>query len=622
MTPAAPPVTPVSDSLIPLAIALVRACLAFASGLFSSDVPPILGPDTTVISEPLAADGLPDYAAYARSLLGSGTPPEENAAVPLLAACWPAGIHKDDLPVICREIGASDKPPRFATIGAMRYFYAEMREALETLVKERLGGETNGRGSEPNLLDDFMDSPWRGDEVPPVRDWLDERAAAFDMILEASERPRFYLPQEALLKSNRTNALISAYGELSAVGHAGRALSLRAMRHLGEGRLHDAWRDIFAAHKLARLAVGPHQRGSLVSQLIAGAVSSLACDATLRLLDTQRLRPEEIAAIRRDLASLPSLVNRRDRWELERLTVVASTVDFATMPRATRAEKIQNGFWLGVDDPGLSLVFWSGIDWNVALRSVNRFSSAIAHASCQPRWADRRASLEALDNHVKTAVVRMDPKRATRRFFGLLFDPEFQEKPQPLQDAAESVQNKLQSLVRASAAVAADRTTRSEIAGRILTALVFSVIVETDTSLTRAETRIALVRVAAALAAWRASEGRGRYPERLDKLVPNLLPELPTDPFSGKSFVYERRGDGYLLYGLGSNGIDDGGTGYHTAIVRGEWSDDASLVGKNEGTDDVIRMPIPPSADLERFRKAGQAGSAGREGHTTSQPAR
>jgi hypothetical protein len=51
----------------------------------------------------------------------------------------------------------------------------------------------------------------------------------------------------------------------------------------------------------------------------------------------------------------------------------------------------------------------------------------------------------------------------------------------------------------------------------------------------------------------------GRYPERLEELVPALLPEVPIDPFTGKTLVYRREGEGFIVYSLGSNQRDDGG---------------------------------------------------------------
>ena len=51
----------------------------------------------------------------------------------------------------------------------------------------------------------------------------------------------------------------------------------------------------------------------------------------------------------------------------------------------------------------------------------------------------------------------------------------------------------------------------------------------------------------------------GALPERLEQLVPEFLPEVPTDPFSGQPLQYVV-GDGeYLVYSVGRNRTDEGG---------------------------------------------------------------
>jgi len=63
---------------------------------------------------------------------------------------------------------------------------------------------------------------------------------------------------------------------------------------------------------------------------------------------------------------------------------------------------------------------------------------------------------------------------------------------------------------------------------------------------------------AAALAAHRAEHGE--YPQALDALVPDYMPELPPDPFTGDPLVYRRDGGSYVLYSVGPDGVDHGGS--------------------------------------------------------------
>jgi len=52
----------------------------------------------------------------------------------------------------------------------------------------------------------------------------------------------------------------------------------------------------------------------------------------------------------------------------------------------------------------------------------------------------------------------------------------------------------------------------------------------------------------------------GSYPASLAELRRKLGWRIPEDPFSGKPFVYKRRGAGFLLYSFGPNLRDDGGS--------------------------------------------------------------
>ncbi len=49
------------------------------------------------------------------------------------------------------------------------------------------------------------------------------------------------------------------------------------------------------------------------------------------------------------------------------------------------------------------------------------------------------------------------------------------------------------------------------------------------------------------------------YPATLDKLIPQYLTEVPPDPFSDQALVYRKLPQGYQLYSVGFDGVDDGG---------------------------------------------------------------
>ncbi|MBL9174985.1 MAG: type II secretion system protein GspG [Verrucomicrobiales bacterium] len=63
-----------------------------------------------------------------------------------------------------------------------------------------------------------------------------------------------------------------------------------------------------------------------------------------------------------------------------------------------------------------------------------------------------------------------------------------------------------------------------------------------------------------------------QYPETLEALSPTFLATVPTDPCTAKAFQYRRASaDGFVLYSLGPNGRDDGGT-FNTDESKADWA--------------------------------------------------
>jgi len=95
--------------------------------------------------------------------------------------------------------------------------------------------------------------------------------------------------------------------------------------------------------------------------------------------------------------------------------------------------------------------------------------------------------------------------------------------------------------------------------GRTLTAL----LVPAVDAFTSAMARDAAMNGAtdAAIACERYRRRHGKLPERLDQLVPEFLPEVPSDPFDGEPLRYVVSDDGYLVYSVGPDGTDHGGQG-------------------------------------------------------------
>lgn len=249
---------------------------------------------------------------------------------------------------------------------------------------------------------------------------------------------------------------------------------------------------------------------------------------------------------------------------LDRLGSAAFVIHACTAPRGKRREHFEHVVEV-MDDVFAA----TSLDGNVILEDVNAAYAALEQALRVPAWQDRERELVRLDAGRQAAVSGLGPAAK-------------------LADTCRLLLN---------------RGVRSGRIARRLNAVLCPVMASADATVTRYEACFELTRVAAALAACRAAGGAATtYPERLDDLVPRYLDRLPTDPFSGGPFVYERRGAGYLLSSVGPNGRDDGGTDYSTPIVAGEWAKESPHLGDAKTTDVVVRLPLPGSPILERLR--------------------
>ncbi|MFN9369813.1 MAG: hypothetical protein ACK6CT_13785 [Planctomycetia bacterium] len=511
-------------------------------GLFGPEPPIGVARETTFLTAPLAADGLPDYEAGLLAMAGPAPAPEDNAAVELLQVMWPLGIDAKDLPVVCKALGIPDTPPADPLVEPTR--------------------DPAGKVSDEVFTATYT-WPWTTAEHPYMAAWLLRHEAAIDRLVAAADRPRFWLPSPSLLDGAPAMLFEMSLESLQSLRSLSRFVLARALLHVGEGRHAAAWRDIRAVHRLGRLSVaresGPQ---TLIGLIFAIALMASADQITTRhLLGSPTLPPDVLATIRRELDAGPPLRESADALVFERLLGVDAVVWFARrVPggRLARARAINNAIYGG--STGLSLASATSIDWNLVLQRLNTSYDDVEAALRLPTYAERRAALDRLTAPTASARSSSSGWRATGDT--ILGTCSRQYRSALIADTFES---------------------------RLLPG-----VLGVDDATTRCRALMTLTRTAAALAARRADQPAGSppYPERLDDLVPRYLPAVPIDPFPDKPLIYERRGDGYLLASVGQNGVFDGGDDMSGDIVGGEWQEQTRDVDYPK-SDLVVRMPVP-----------------------------
>jgi hypothetical protein len=95
----------------------------------------------------------------------------------------------------------------------------------------------------------------------------------------------------------------------------------------------------------------------------------------------------------------------------------------------------------------------------------------------------------------------------------------------------------------------------------------------------------------------------GRLPSKLDELVPELLPRVPLDLFTGEPIRYRVEGDSFVLWSVGNDYIDDGG-----AVVEGtKWPYPSHIAGRWFARDVVEeRIGRVNAGDPEMIKNTGK----------------
>jgi hypothetical protein len=497
-----------------------------------------LGKTTTYVEGPVDPDGRVNYAAALNERLGKGVTPEKNANVLLWKALGPRPQGEPEMPPEFFRLMGMDRPPDEGD------YFIDLSRFAKDNPQVVPGREAEAVGERLNRA---TQRPWTPDEFPDVAAWLKANEKPLTLVVEATKRSHYFSPLVPPESEKGSSGLLNAPlpGVQPCRGLAG-ALAARAMLRLGRGAAGDAWEDLLACHRLGRLL---GRGGCLFEGLVGIAIDLVACRADLAFLDRARPDAKRIDRCLRDLRALPPLpdlaekVNLGDRFmfldivmQVDRrgLQFLKDLSDDRAGQPATFLERIQEGFAQRMLD---------GIDWDPALETANRwFERAVAVL----REPDRPARVRKLD----------------------AFSADLKALLEQAPDAEGVAKTMLDGKSTGKA--------RGKAVGDILIPRLMPAINKVQDAADRARQTQDNLTLAFALARYRLDHGR--YPERLDALVPRYLPDVPRDLFSGRALVYRRDGDGYVLYSVGVNGRDDGGRGY----------DD-----EPPGDDLTVRLPLP-----------------------------
>ena len=482
----------------------------------TANIAPVVSKETTYITEPLRPDGYPDYVAAMNQRMSEGITPENNAAVLFWQAVDPRPIREKYREEFFRMLGVPPPAERGKYFVDL-FAYPPWRQ--DELRRRKAGEKAR---SDEAALSPLLLRPWSKEDFPIIAAWLAANERPLELLVQASKRPRRYDPL-IVPKGETMNHKTIAYVNRRVYW----ALLARAMLRLHEAKVDDAWQDLLACRRLARLTSQSRIRRR--DTQVAMFMEQFAIEGNYVLLQNAKLTTRQITGMRNDLARLPPTGS------------TAVRVDFGD-----RCACLDGMLWLSRQGPATirdyaapkttpRLAAIAGIDWNVALRVVNAWFDRQSAALRKPSFAKQQAAESQVCDDLYNEGM-----------------------------AARSWKTNL-------SAMANPREVRSKAVG-----LMFVECSAVAVALTKSENRFEMQRdlneVAFALAAYRIEHGA--YPARLDDLKPVYLKEVPKDIFAGDADLhYALQNGGYLLYSVGPNGKDDGGRGRDDAKNGEGWDD-------------------------------------------------
>jgi hypothetical protein len=271
--------------------------------------------------------------------------------------------------------------------------------------------------------------------------------------------------------------------------------------------------DTAAAHRLGGLAAaGP----GLIDRLVGIAVDSLANQAELAMAGGGKLTAAQARTLLARVQEQPPLPGFADMMNTgERLFYLDYAMTF-----------------IRTDTPATNPDRRVSLEWDVVLREANRLVDRAVEACGNATFPERTQAMTAIIDELQKTARDAGMGKYTADDFAKLIDG-YADKPVEERERISKLVVALEG--------------RETLAG----------ILQSANFCDAARMRRQLSIVALALAACKAE--KGEFPKALAELAPTYLKAVPEDLFVGKPLHYKRTDEGYLLYSVGPDMVDDGG---------------------------------------------------------------
>ncbi len=487
----------------------------------------IISYQTTRITSPLDAEGNVDYLEYLNQQAAEGVTPQNNFEYVVRKVTGVEIIDENIRAEYLKRIGLKEEE-----IFKKEDQFQNIYDFLESKIKPETESSADQEKAENHINEIIYPETlkWAEEDAPLVAEWLKKNSRNLDLISDASKLSRSYTPYLIFPDINDISpSLFKVDFGPFVVERSNLAYSfrIRAINRLINNDIEGAQNDLMAIHRISRLL--RNNSVEWIEIYNGDSIDSIACYLAIMILEEDRLDKSQILSYRNRLNSLEQrenftrILDTSFRFQfLQSTLMMADTLSFKNKNSGKNVS---------------SFVSTKSIDFNSVLI-----------------WGNKQYDALVVASKMKDSL-----KRSSRLRF--LYD-QFENR---IKKQNSSTMNKIVTAIKAGSLgnYTADHIRDS------LYATLCPIISSPRNNEYKMQFYLDRTKVAYALKAYQLDHKN--YPENLAQLVPEYLPEIPPDPFSGQEPIYKTTEKGFLIYSVGPNQKDEKGFGPR-GLMEGDYN--------------------------------------------------
>ena len=465
--------------------------------------------ETTYFTEPLNEHGEVDYWKALNTHYSKGVTPENNLVTAIVRLC---GVDIENEIVRSRyfeRLGIEDFPNK-------QGYLIEFEEFANEEIDEDEAYE---------ISQQILKSPWSRLEFPLAADWIDKYSPAVDQYIVQLEKKTHYYDPLASVDELNEPAFAASYALMHARLIA-RFITARSLLKLESDDINGCIVDLDALRKTSHLL---SNSPSLIELLTGYALAGICHDAEVQLCNHELVTIMHLKTYRHNVA----------KYQLKNRVAAAIRVDQRVLLLEV-AMAVQRG------DKGLITLL--NLKSQLGASDFYKKANALVMRSVC-RMVDWDNILRLVNAHIeKTASIFEDDSDLDCLIAAERFDSELE-----LRFASHDSIDFLRRLLMSN--------------GKTKDQLMFDMInssfqihdpgyqIFEAYCRTKAKQRLMDTNIALHL----FKRENGKFPDKLDELVPLYCKSLPIDPYANEPMIYKTRKQHFVLYSVGHDREDNGG---------------------------------------------------------------